>query len=128
MGKLRRWRKIGSDLKLEAYTLYLAAKDSRTPWYAKAVVASVVGYALSPIDLVPDFIPILGYLDDLLIISLGIALAVRLIPRDVLDDCRRQAPLTIQSAVRAAAIAAGVIVLLWVVFAVCVILILRRIL
>ncbi len=128
MSKLRRWRKIGSDLKLEAYTLYLAAKDSRTPWYAKALVVSVVGYALSPIDLVPDFIPILGYLDDLIIISLGIGLAVRLIPRDVLDDCRRHAPATMDIAVRAAAIAAGVIVLLWVVLALAVILILKRLL
>jgi uncharacterized membrane protein YkvA (DUF1232 family) len=128
MGKLRRLRKIGNDFKLEAYSLYLATKDPRTPWYAKAVVVCVVGYALSPIDLIPDFIPVLGYLDDLIIIPLGIALAIRLIPRTVLDDCRRQAPLTIQTATRAALIAAGVIVFLWIVLIVAIVLILRQLL
>ncbi len=115
MTKMRRWRKIGNDLKLEAYCLYLAAKDPRTPWYAKALVICVVGYALSPLDLIPDFIPILGYLDDLIIVSFGMALAVRLVPRDVLDDCRHCAPLTIHTAVRAAVIAAGIVVFLWIV-------------
>jgi uncharacterized membrane protein YkvA (DUF1232 family) len=124
--KLRRWRKIGNDLKIEAYCLYLAAKDPRTPWYAKALVACVVGYALSPIDLIPDFIPILGYLDDLIIVTYGIALAVRLVPREVLDDCRRHAPLTIQTAVRAAVIAAVVVVFLWIVMILVAILVVKR--
>ncbi|TFH64482.1 MAG: DUF1232 domain-containing protein, partial [Candidatus Zixiibacteriota bacterium] len=115
MTKLRRWRKIGNDIKFEAYCLYLAAKDPRTPWYTKALVVCVVGYALSPLDLIPDFIPILGYLDDLIIVSFGMALAVRLVPRDVLEDCRHRAPLTIDAAVRAAVIAAGIVVFLWIV-------------
>jgi uncharacterized membrane protein YkvA (DUF1232 family) len=126
MTKLRRWRKIGNDLKLEAYCLYLAAKDPRTPWYTKALVACVVGYALSPIDLIPDFIPILGYLDDLIIVSYGMALAVRLVPRDVLEDCRHRAPLTIQTAVRAAVIAAGIVVFLWIVIILLAVLLVKR--
>jgi uncharacterized membrane protein YkvA (DUF1232 family) len=73
------------------YALYLAARDPRVPWYAKAVVALVAGYALSPIDLIPDFIPVLGYLDDLLLLPLGIALAIRLIPADVWRDCLARA-------------------------------------
>ena len=71
--------------------LLLAYRDPRTPWYAKAFAALVAAYALSPIDLIPDFIPVLGQLDDLLLVPLGVALAVRMIPREVLADCRARA-------------------------------------
>jgi uncharacterized membrane protein YkvA (DUF1232 family) len=75
---LERW---AGRLKAETYALYLAYKDPRVPWYARLFAACVVGYAFSPIDLIPDPIPVLGYLDDLVLIPLGIALAVRMIPR-----------------------------------------------
>ena len=75
-------------LKNEAYAIYLAAKDPRTPWYAKALIYFVVAHTFSPIDLIPDFIPILGYLDDIIITPLGIALAIRLIPPEVLAQAR----------------------------------------
>ena len=75
-------------LKNEAFAIYIAAKDPRTPWYAKAIVFFVVAHTFSPIDLIPDFIPILGYLDDLIITPGGIWLAVRLIPPEVLEDAR----------------------------------------
>ncbi len=78
-------------LKGEIYALSLAARDPRTPWYAKTVIACVVAYALSPIDLIPDFIPILGYLDDLLLLPLGIYLTLKLIPAEVLTDARSRA-------------------------------------
>lgn len=78
-------------LEAEIHALYHAARDSRTPWYAKAIIACVVAYALSPIDLIPDFIPVLGYLDDLLLLPLGIYLALKLIPAEVLIDARRRA-------------------------------------
>ena len=78
-------------LKGEVYALYLALRDPRTPWHAKVIIACVVGYALSPIDLIPDFIPVLGYLDDLLLLPLGIYLALKLIPAEVLTDARRRA-------------------------------------
>ncbi|MFA6108448.1 MAG: YkvA family protein [Candidatus Latescibacterota bacterium] len=71
--------------------LYLAARHPRTPWYARLVVLAVVAYALSPIDLIPDFVPVFGYLDDLVLLPLGIALAVRLVPAPVLAECRAQA-------------------------------------
>ena len=71
-------------LKNEALAVYLAAKDPRTPWYAKLIAFVTIAYAFSPIDLIPDFIPILGYLDDLFIVPAGIALAIRLIPAEVL--------------------------------------------
>jgi uncharacterized membrane protein YkvA (DUF1232 family) len=81
-------------LKREIFALYLATRDPRTPWYAKAFVICVVAYALSPIDLIPDPIPVLGYLDDLLLLPLGIYVALRLIPREVLAECRAKARAT----------------------------------
>jgi uncharacterized membrane protein YkvA (DUF1232 family) len=89
-GRLRRWARA---LKRDVLTLYLAARDRRVPWYAKLVAGCVVAYALSPIDLIPDFIPVLGYLDDLILLPLGIALAVRLIPPDLLEEHRQEASL-----------------------------------
>jgi uncharacterized membrane protein YkvA (DUF1232 family) len=68
--------------------VYLAARDPRTPWYARVLAAAVVTYALSPIDLIPDFIPVLGYLDDLIIVRAGIALTLRFVPTDVMVECR----------------------------------------
>jgi len=79
------------QLKSEIHALYLASKDPRTPWYAKAVAAFVIAYALSPIDLIPDFIPVLGYLDDLIIVPAGVALLIKMIPKEVLEDCRDRA-------------------------------------
>ena len=80
-------------LKRDVIALWLAARDSRTPWYAKAVAGTVAAYALSPIDLIPDFIPVLGYLDDLVVVPLGIALALRLIPTSLLAEFRTAAAL-----------------------------------
>ena len=78
-------------LEVEVYALYLAYRDPRVPWYARAFAALVVGYAFSPIDLIPDPIPVLGYLDDLIIVPLGVALAIRMIPSLVLAECRQEA-------------------------------------
>jgi uncharacterized membrane protein YkvA (DUF1232 family) len=104
-------------LKAETYALYLAARDPRTPWYAKLLVAAIVAYALSPIDLIPDFVPLLGYLDDLILIPLGIALAIRLVPGTVLDDCRTRARDAMQAGQPGSRTAAAVIVGIWVVLA-----------
>ena len=84
------WTDRVRQLKAELRALYLAARDPRTPWYAKAVALCVVGYAFSPIDLIPDPIPVLGYLDDAILLPLGIMLTIRLVPDDVLADCRRR--------------------------------------
>jgi uncharacterized membrane protein YkvA (DUF1232 family) len=78
-------------LKAETYALYLAARHPATPWYAKLLVAGIVAYAFSPIDLIPDFVPVLGYLDDLVLIPAGLLLAVRLVPPAVLAECRAKA-------------------------------------
>lgn len=89
--RLDRLKVRAKALKGETYALYLACRDTRTPWYAKLLAGAIVAYALSPIDLIPDFIPVLGYLDDLVIVPLGIALALKVIPAAVLVDCRARA-------------------------------------
>ncbi|KKI91012.1 hypothetical protein WQ54_17370 [Bacillus sp. SA1-12] len=79
-------KNLAKKLKQSLFVLYLSYKDKRTPWFAKAVAICVVAYAFSPIDLIPDFIPILGYLDDLILVPLGISIALKLIPSDVIQD------------------------------------------
>ena len=91
MGLLERLRAAARRLKRDVWTLWFALRDPRTPRLARWVAGGVVAYALSPIDLIPDFIPILGQLDDLVIVPLGIALCIRLVPADVLADCRAKA-------------------------------------
>lgn len=86
--RLKDWART---IKRDVIALWLAARDPRVPWYAKAVAGMVAAYALSPIDLIPDFIPVLGYLDDVLIVPVGILVAVRLIPDPVLADLRAKA-------------------------------------
>lgn len=108
------WKERVRALKKETFALYLACRHPRVPWYAKALALLVVGYALSPIDLIPDFVPVLGYLDDLVIIPLGIMLVIRLIPADVLTECRRQSEEIVGRTTRLAEIAAAVIVAIWI--------------
>lgn len=98
-------------LKREVLTLYFAVRDPRTPLPAKLVAGLVVAYALSPIDLIPDFIPVLGYLDDLVLVPLGIALALRMVPPAVLAEAREQAARLSEKPKNW--LAAAVIVLLW---------------
>jgi uncharacterized membrane protein YkvA (DUF1232 family) len=88
---LARWRQRATQLKRDTYAIYLAFRDPRVPWYARALAFCVVAYALSPIDLIPDFIPVLGYVDDLVLVPLGIALVLRLIPAPVLAESRQRA-------------------------------------
>ena len=88
---LRRWAERARALRADIHALYLASRDPRVPRLAKAVAALTVGYALSPIDLIPDFIPVLGHLDDLVLVPLGLALAIRLIPRPILAEHRATA-------------------------------------
>jgi uncharacterized membrane protein YkvA (DUF1232 family) len=108
--KLKRRTRL---LKEETYWLYLAARDPRTPWYAKLLVAAIVAYALSPIDLIPDFIPVLGYLDDLVLIPLGILLALKLIPPQVMAECRTRAQNAMRDGKPISRAAAAVIIAIW---------------
>jgi uncharacterized membrane protein YkvA (DUF1232 family) len=88
---LKQLSKRARYLKAETFALYLAARHTGTPWYAKLIVAAIVAYVLSPLDLIPDFVPILGYLDDLVLIPLGVTLAIKMIPPAVMSECRERA-------------------------------------
>jgi uncharacterized membrane protein YkvA (DUF1232 family) len=83
--RAKQWARV---VKRDVHALYLAGRDPRVPWYAKALALCVAGYALSPIDLIPDFIPVLGYLDDVILVPLGILLVVKLIPQEIMAEHR----------------------------------------
>jgi uncharacterized membrane protein YkvA (DUF1232 family) len=104
-------------LKAETVALYLAARHPGTPCYAKLLAAGVVAYAFSPIDLIPDFIPVLGYVDDLILIPMGIALAIKMIPPPVLAECRARAQQVIADGKPVSRVAAVVIIVIWLVLA-----------
>jgi uncharacterized membrane protein YkvA (DUF1232 family) len=99
-------------LKREVYAIYLAAQNPRVPWYTKCLALAVVGYALSPVDLIPDFIPVLGYVDDLIIVPLGIWLVLALIPEEVMTACRARADEAIEGL--HGRIAAVAIITIWI--------------
>ena len=111
---IEKWKQRAQTLKVETYALYLAYKDPRTPWFAKIFAVLVVAYAFSPIDLVPDFIPVLGYLDDLLLIPLGVMLARKMIPRQVMAECRAQPQFATQAGKPVSWGATAVILAIWV--------------
>ena len=114
---LDRLKEQARRLKAQTYALYLVARDPRTPWFAKLLAGAVVAYALSPIDLIPDFIPVLGYLDDLVLLPLGIWLAVRLVPAEVLDDARERAASAIERELPASRGVMVIIVVIWLLLA-----------
>jgi uncharacterized membrane protein YkvA (DUF1232 family) len=107
------WQQRVRQLKKETYAIYIACKDPRVPWYARVFAGVVVAYAFSPIDLIPDVIPILGYLDDLILVPLGIILVIKMIPPDVLAECREKAETVISQGKPTSKIAAVVIVAIW---------------
>jgi uncharacterized membrane protein YkvA (DUF1232 family) len=115
---LERLKSWARSLKTELYVLYLAYRDPRVPWYARLLAVIVVGYAFSPIDLIPDPIPILGYLDDLLLVPAGIWLTIRLIPTEVLSECRTRAIVEFQKGTPTNWVAAGIIIGVWILLAV----------
>lgn len=102
-----------NTLKEDAFTLYLAVRDPRTPWYVKLFVALVAAYAFSPIDIIPDFIPILGYLDDIILLPVGIALAIKMVPQEVLTECSIRAKETIHEPKPVSRFAGAVVIAIW---------------
>lgn len=108
------WKERAGKLKTEIYTLYLAYKDPRTPWYAKVFAAAVVGYAFSPIDLIPDFVPVIGYLDDLVIVPLGVFVAMKMIPSQVMEESRAKARELMAQGKPVNKVAAVIIMLIWI--------------
>ncbi len=110
---MQTWKQRVRQLKKETYVIYLACKHPRVPWYVRVFAGFVVAYAFSPIDLIPDFIPILGYLDDLILVPLGIILLLKMIPPSVLAECRQKAEAQMGEGKPTSWIAAGVIVSIW---------------
>ncbi len=110
MEKFKVWAK---KLKQQIYVLYFAYKDERVPWYAKLFAVCVVAYAFSPIDLIPDFIPILGYLDDVILVPLGIVVALKMMPNEVISDCEEKAKELMRNGKPKNWLVGSIIILLW---------------
>ena len=110
---MQTWKQRVRQLKKETYAIYLACKDPRVPWYARVFAGFVVALAFSPIDLIPDVIPVLGYLDDLVLVPLGIILVIKMIPPAVLAECREKAEAAMDQGKPTSKIAAIVIVTIW---------------
>jgi uncharacterized membrane protein YkvA (DUF1232 family) len=108
---LDQWKQWARTIKRDAHALYFASRDPRVPWHAKALALAVAAYAASPIDLIPDFIPVIGYLDDLILVPLGIALVIRLIPPDIMAEHRALATAAQDRPVSKTA--AAIIVAIW---------------
>jgi uncharacterized membrane protein YkvA (DUF1232 family) len=112
--QLRTWART---LKTETFALALAARDRRVPWYARLFMALVVAYAFSPLDLIPDFVPVLGYLDDLVLVPLGLWLALKMVPEPIMTECRARAAELTASGRPTSRVAGVVIVAIWVTLA-----------
>ncbi|WP_036737330.1 YkvA family protein [Paenibacillus zanthoxyli] len=115
---LERVKSKAREIKRNIFVLYLAYKDPRVPWYAKLFTILVVAYAFSPIDLIPDFIPVLGYLDDLIIVPLGITLALKMIPTSVIEDCKVRAEEIRKNGKPKNWVTGAIIILVWILLAI----------
>lgn len=111
---IKKWRAWASGLKHQAYAIYLALKDPRVPWYAKAFGALVIAYAFSPIDLIPDFIPVLGYLDDLILLPIGIVATIKMIPKEIMRECLEKASSDLSKKKHKNWIAGTIVILIWI--------------
>ena len=123
----QRWKQWAGQLKTEVYAIYVAYRDPRVPWVARVFAACIVAYAFSPIDLIPDPIPILGYLDDLILIPLGIKLALSMIPAGVMAESREKAREIIRQGKPVNRAAAVVIVAIWLLLAALIIAVMVRV-
>jgi uncharacterized membrane protein YkvA (DUF1232 family) len=110
---LELWKQRARQLTAQTYALYLAYRHPRTPWYAKVFVALVVGYVFSPIDPIPDFIPVVGLLDEMVVVPIGVLLAAKMTPPDVFEECREKAREAAEGEKPVSRIAAVVIVAIW---------------
>ena len=113
MASLQHWRRRAREIRRDTFAIYLACRDPRTPWYAKVMAGLVVAYALSPVDLIPDFIPVVGYLDDLVLIPLGLWLVQKMVSPALLEEHRQAAAARMASKPRSW-LGAGIVVALWV--------------
>jgi uncharacterized membrane protein YkvA (DUF1232 family) len=107
------WKQRARQLSAQTYALYLAYRHPRTPWYARVFAALVVGYVFSPIDPIPDFIPGVGLLDELVVVPIGVLVAAKMIPRDILEECREKAREVAEGEKPVSRVAAAVVVTVW---------------
>lgn len=114
---IKNWKDTAKQLEVETYTLYLAYKDPEVPLYLKILIFLVIAYLLSPIDLIPDFIPVLGYLDDFLLITIGLPILLKIIPKEILDEHRKSAELKLNK-MQKNKYAAAIIILIWILAAI----------
>lgn len=121
---LESWKRSARKLRTETHALYLAYKDPRVPWYARVFAALVVGYVFSPVDPIPDFIPVVGLLDEMVVVPIGVAMVLRMIPSEVMAECREEA--TKMEDKPTNRVAAVVIVAVWLSFAALAVLIAAR--
>lgn len=110
---LEAWKRRARELTAQTYALYLAYRHPRTPWYAKVLAALVVGYVFSPIDPIPDFIPVVGWLDEMVVVPIGVALAAKLVPPDVFAECREKASGVAEGEEPVSRVAAVIVVAIW---------------
>ena len=113
---LETWKWRARELTAQTYALYLAFRHPRTPWYAKVFAALVVGYVFSPVDPIPDFIPVVGLLDEMVVVPIGVALAAKLVPPDVFVECRERARGVAEGGKPVSRVAAVVVVAVWLLF------------
>ncbi|OHD11500.1 MAG: hypothetical protein A2086_04975 [Spirochaetes bacterium GWD1_27_9] len=114
---IKKLKEKAKQLKSDTYALFLAYKDKRVKWYAKIFIIIVISYALSPIDLIPDFIPILGLLDDIILVPLGIYFALKMIPQDIMEECREKARIYLENNKKPKNWIVGIIIILiWILF------------
>jgi uncharacterized membrane protein YkvA (DUF1232 family) len=111
---LQTWKRWARRLSAQTYALYLAYRHPKTPWYAKALTALIVGYVFSPMDPIPDFIPVVGLLDEMVVVPIGVLLAAKMIPPDVFEECREKAREVAEGEKPVSRVAAVVIVAVWV--------------
>src|SRR5919106_4848142 len=110
---LEAWKRRTRQLSAQTYALYLAYRHPKTPWYAKALTALIVGYVFSPIDPIPDFIPVVGLLDEMVVVPIGILIAAKMIPEDVFEECREKAREVEEGEKPVSRVAAVVVVAIW---------------
>src|SRR5215211_3178147 len=110
---LQTWKRWARRLSAQTYALYLAYRHPKTPWYAKAFAALIVGYVFSPIDPIPDFIPVVGLLDEMVVVPIGVLLAAKMIPPAVLEECREKAREVAEGEKPVSRVAAGIVVTVW---------------
>jgi uncharacterized membrane protein YkvA (DUF1232 family) len=110
---LEAWRQRARQLSAQTYALYLAYRHPRTPWYAKVFAALVVGYVFSPIDPIPDFIPVVGLLDEMVVVPIGVLIAAKMIPREVMEECQEKAREVAEGEKPVSRVAAVVVVAVW---------------